>query len=868
MLTKVPSTQNTPKKRFSFVSSPHSTNPTTPAQDPTRRVSIFRRKHVPPAALHHQSPSQLELEQEAQQQQQARQELAALILPTQILTNPSLLTQKARPLMSQQSHQHSHHHHHNSAPGNLAPASATSTNAQSSQDNYIPLDAYTLLNKAAEMLESSHQGSFATNRRMLKWIKMTRNWISLLEEEQDKKRRGVDVSANGDDLCSPDGDKLVACFKQSMNRVEEFLTGKNEGELVQNMIVNLQIAVDKENEFHEEKSQVEHAGGVPFKRDDVVQAFKDLFTIVSHVMVNKGATQMMVQVLRVVYSMLIGTVHNIKLEEPAVPVHVTAEDSINAASVAARQEITQKESAKGPMESTTGKHIPSLPAKATTTSEVPTQGPSNANTNPEAASTVLIPHDVLGDIMHVLTSHFLPSNLFKSSTSSSLSSTPPPKQSPPKAKSPLSHAFESLTKTASASDNAPATDLISIVTALWDNENDAECVQVRDQMLKLLETVEVLYVFAEHFLDDEETPGRGNLEISIDLGLKFIQRFIKTPITPLKTALDQLLPLFSSDILPKHGPCILLTLQTLNDAFRSPDLIRNDPQKLNKVASDFHSMTTDLYSTPLPTSANGESKFISHDTIGTEIAVVGDAIKDVWNSVGEDEFVRGLSEDGAEWWKALFVDGDGAVVVKISLWRDFTKLVLPALLVDFQTLTIPKLSYFDDLIKFELENVTIDVEMTLPNLCQLKVENGVLFGFNKEVDVEYTHGVVIKFFQIHLHMEQIPFKAHRSGLFKLSEDGFMDITSTNRGVTVSVQLEIDSAVNNPRTMVVNDVKVQVEDVELRIYGTKNDAAYHDLEKTISGKVVEALKESIEMELKSVVEKWDAPMTKVKKMYAV
>ncbi|KAI9343213.1 hypothetical protein BDR26DRAFT_858729 [Obelidium mucronatum] len=642
-------------------------------------------------------------------------------------------------------------------------------------------------------------------------------------------------------------------------------------------------------------------------------------------MTNKGATSLMVRVVQVVRDSMLGPSQNTgKVTKPVIAKTqdtAAATEPFSSTASSARDDGDDK--IDGAKE--TAFDNPKLPSK--TAAAQPDQTlPSTPANDPSAtngpASSIPVPHDVLGDIIQILTSHFLPANLFKSKrTTAPVSSTntpytaSPPHQSPlakalteietrthnenvsptdtsnndpesaraggevetwshaPPARdpeSPLSGSPSSLENKESSgaeTDDAAATDLVNILRAIWSNEKDSESLQAREQMVKLLESVEVLYMFGEHFLDDEETPGRGNLEIALDLGLKFIQRFIDEPIGPLKTHLSQVLPLFAINVLPKHGPCILNTLQCLQDAFSSPNLALNHPEKLHALASDFRAMVATLYEIPLPQSEN-KNQFLSNDSVGHEIELVSEWVYAVWEHVEKDDFVLGLSKDGAEWWNALFVDEKGAVAVKISLWRDFTKLVLPSLLVDFKTLTIPHLSYFDETIRFELENVVVDVEATLPNLCQLKVENGVLFGFNNDVDVEYTHGVAIKFFQIHLQMIEIPFKAHRSGFMKMSDEGLMDVTITNRGISVSVQLEIDSATDNPKTMVVNTVNVDIQDMQLKIYGTKNDTAYHALEATIAARVAEALKESIQMELKAVIEKWDGPMTKVKRMYAV
>ncbi|KAJ3007691.1 UNVERIFIED_CONTAM: hypothetical protein HDU68_003389 [Siphonaria sp. JEL0065] len=876
-----------PKKRFSFRSSnltsrpahvaenvPSSVTATPPATDHQsqqqgKRVSVLHPnphlsvslQHPPTFAEKIAGSSSASSTQDGSSSKQDH-----LIHPSHILLNPSMLTH------SPPTH-HEKHHHHESNPL-MAPQSTQQHRPSQQQhppttaEDFSGMDSFTLLSKLAEMFENGTSGGFPSNRKILQLIKMTWHWIYLLEESRQSQEDGGNIAVGG---CSQDGLEVFECLKQSLTRVQEFIVVKNEGELLQNVVMNLQIAVAKDGEMRAEigarantaPGQVLESGsngdGMQVKKDDVVQAFKDLLTLMVQLLINKNAMERLVQMLRIMYSMLIGP----------VATHKSADDSSATPSVAASssQDTINAASQNGSVE----EEIFSGCATHKDTPKEPTEKPKPLK------STIAVPREALGDVFRVLAPHLLPQNVIKGAmTASAPKNTPSGKIS---SKSSLaqtlstieSRVLESNEKTSTNDNGTPAQDFIEVLTALWNSEKDADSIQLREQMVKLLKSVEILYRFGEHFfkvtVNAEETPGRGNLVIAIDLGLKFLQRFVKTPITPLKNALIHLNSLLITDIIPNHGPCIYNMFQHLKDAFISSDLALSHPEKLHKVAFEFRNMVDSIDSGYLPAGAesDGESELVSDGSVGIEVSTVTGVVKNVWEDVRKDDFLLGVSEDGGKWWNALFVDGDGGAVVKLSLWRDFSTILLPAILVDFKTLEIPKLEYTENKYKFELENLEINFKGMLPSLCKIKVENEVFFGFDKQVAVEYSQGVIVELFQMCIQMDQIPFKAERSGCIRLAEEGFMDVLAENRGITLAVHVALDSNATSANTILVKSVNVMVQDLEIRIYGTRNDAIYRVFEKAMAKKVSKAIKESVEQELKVVIEKWDGTLTQVKKL---
>ncbi|KAJ3282782.1 hypothetical protein HDU79_009672 [Rhizoclosmatium sp. JEL0117] len=225
----------------------------------------------------------------------------------------------------------------------------------------------------------------------------------------------------------------------------------------------------------------------------------------------------------------------------------------------------------------------------------------------------------------------------------------------------------------------------------------------------------------------------------------------------------------------------------------------------------------------------------------------------------------GFRENAKEWFNALFIDSDGSFVIKEAFSRDFTKGILPSLLADFKTIIIRDLTYEENNVKYEMEDLEIDLSSMLPHLCRVNIENGVLFGFNNMIKMETTNKVSVEFYQIHMNIMNVPFKMRRGN--KHVEQGNMSVKIDKHGITVLIELEWAAPSQDARDTVyklvdVKTVKVTVQNLSVKITGTKHDGIYAAFgNKVLARRISDEIKRGSEMEIRKAIEKWNEVLPK-------
>ncbi|KAJ3059203.1 hypothetical protein HDU99_006455, partial [Rhizoclosmatium hyalinum] len=353
-------------------------------------------------------------------------------------------------------------------------------------------------------------------------------------------------------------------------------------------------------------------------------------------------------------------------------------------------------------------------------------------------------------LMRDMTAQVLPPGLFPATSVTPSSASTPQKPQ-------LSHLAKVLNPRAAESMESQSADhanpdewtepsqkpppLLPVIEALWE-ENDVESNAVRVQVLRLLESMRALAaILLDGFEQFDERPGTGNYLIAFELATKLAQRFSKTSIPRIMSSLSGLVTLFRAKILKAHRTTIKSTLDYVITLFEDPLASRSE-QDLAKVFEPFRAMMDDFSNTQIP--SNGDF-FEENVSMADEAAVVMEKIQDVWDALGDgDDWVYSVRENAKEWFNALFIDRDGSFVIKDAFSRDFTKGILPSLLADFKTIIIRDLTYEENNVKYEMEDLEIDLSSMFPHLCRVNIENGVLFGFNDMIKMETTNKVSVE----------------------------------------------------------------------------------------------------------------------------
>ncbi|ORY35249.1 hypothetical protein BCR33DRAFT_505914 [Rhizoclosmatium globosum] len=245
-------------------------------------------------------------------------------------------------------------------------------------------DTYSLITRFLKMSDAAGKGKIPSNRQVLRFLNGMEEWSNDVEN--------VDSDDDGED--AGDGWKwsresldVGKAWLQSLKLVREFLQKKNEGELLQNMMENIRVGVEKdrggfddEDEDREERVGSGYGNGVNGKDDEVVPAIIEVIKLLAQGLVNPGSLGQMVAVLKVISDTFVGVSENGGNDaDEAKPARY---EEASSSSSAAEHIAEDQQKAKGP---------PSLPQKASADEITPAASGSESSAAQVSSATDACP---------------------------------------------------------------------------------------------------------------------------------------------------------------------------------------------------------------------------------------------------------------------------------------------------------------------------------------------------------------------------------------------------------------------------------------------------------------------------------------------
>ncbi|KAI8844533.1 hypothetical protein BJ741DRAFT_588686 [Chytriomyces cf. hyalinus JEL632] len=432
-------------------------------------------------------------------------------------------------------------------------------------------------------------------------------------------------------------------------------------------------------------------------------------------------------------------------------------------------------------------------------------------------------------------------------------------------------------------------DFIDLVHALCADPRNHE---VRRDILKVIESIGVLGKFwmdmdrftaAGYDDDDEETAidAAGKMRLALlELG-NFISLFSHKPIEPLFNSMKAIHTVVSGKF--KESDAFADFLQLMRDSLTVPPArasnLRN-PRFYSRVKET--SVQTRAFmerlvlmpcsDTEPSTPAELRDPSISRKkevTVGNEIANIFEELQGIWSAIDQDEVICKVRDTSGKLLAALFVNGDGSVGFKRALLNDLIESIVP-IMSDFKNIIIPSIDYKDENWQIHVEDMVIFMESVLPKLCQVELQNSVIFGLKKSIGIAYVQKLELQFHRIFVDLRDIPFWAKKvSGMARVGEQGRLDLQILERGITIvaNVSVNPDPKVLTSPTLVANRVDVDIGHVHLRIHGTNNDSLYSTFSSQIVAVIKKTMKKVVEAEILAMVERLNVQLNSLKSMYA-
>ncbi|KAJ3125389.1 hypothetical protein HK100_010834 [Physocladia obscura] len=409
------------------------------------------------------------------------------------------------------------------------------------------------------------------------------------------------------------------------------------------------------------------------------------------------------------------------------------------------------------------------------------------------------------------------------------------------------------------------------------DETDSQAADLRAQCLEVLEAFNCLALYS-YRLGEITMPGgivgvddavSEKISNAIALFAEFLHSFTQTPIDPLLTILRNLHATLVEILGMPASPVSSAMEQLLSALFNSLSVTNEnidpnvDSQLQDAVANFRRIVVHGLKDVQLNIVDESEERV---GTLGEETSKANEIIGQIWDAVEKDQTMVEAKNLAAKWWSCLFLNENGAFVFKKSLWFDFVKHVVPGIMGDFSTMTIPLIEYSDGKYEISVQDVVISMNLIMPSLYKIELGNSVMFGLDSDVDVEYGHSIKLKFYQINLDLRELPVSIKKLTFPKIADSGFADVVLPEHGITISIELTINKRDSTCNVFSCDNVQVDITDMALKIHGTKNDSLYGMLNILLLKKIKTEVQKNMEREIRNVIEKWDHDLGKAKKVF--
>ncbi|KAJ3162946.1 hypothetical protein HK101_000645 [Irineochytrium annulatum] len=237
------------------------------------------------------------------------------------------------------------------------------------------------------------------------------------------------------------------------------------------------------------------------------------------------------------------------------------------------------------------------------------------------------------------------------------------------------------------------------------------------------------------------------------------------------------------------------------------------------------------------------------------------------------EFVAGIGEDGTlqkvtdavtNLTSALVVDRNGQPTFKQALLTDVIHVIIPSIWKSMEVIPIPRVEHLTHEMDVVVEDIMLRTAEICPDAIEVAVMNAALVGLqNKMEGVEFSNTATITLHRIRANLRDMPFYYSKKKGFPTRQDqGVANVFIGGNGITVTVQLALnlespDSTLNPQKVL------VDIDDLQLDIFGTRNDSYYKLFKSAINTKLKSELSDALGLRIVRTVSDLDEKLTEMK-----
>ncbi|KAK9759551.1 hypothetical protein K7432_017343 [Basidiobolus ranarum] len=211
-------------------------------------------------------------------------------------------------------------------------------------------------------------------------------------------------------------------------------------------------------------------------------------------------------------------------------------------------------------------------------------------------------------------------------------------------------------------------------------------------------------------------------------------------------------------------------------------------------------------------------------------------------AIQSDRTTQRFASDLEALTQSLFLDDSGNPTVRYDLIKDFAKLI-PVIAQKLEYLPLPRIEQSDEKIDMVLDNVVIKCSNIAPNFVHLKTDT--VLDTNPDAKQNLHNKVFIKFTHVQVEASNVAFYYKKKTFPKLSDVGYIDLNMPEDGIELDMTLDTNPAeMDKAHVYKVLDCNTRVNDLKLKIHGSKRDTTYKLLSPIINSRVKKVIEQVV------------------------
>lgn len=190
-----------------------------------------------------------------------------------------------------------------------------------------------------------------------------------------------------------------------------------------------------------------------------------------------------------------------------------------------------------------------------------------------------------------------------------------------------------------------------------------------------------------------------------------------------------------------------------------------------------------------------------------------------------DPLTRRLGREWDKLIRALFLDTRRRLTFKRDLWTDLASLIVPEL-GKWGYIPLPRVELSNDLFDVVLENVSLSIDNLVPSLVTFEQHDLYRWSPFREAGLDArTVGMKVVVEQIQVDIKEAPFELHWKKVIKIVDRGLVDIAIARRGLTIAVDIDIDTSDHSEHILTARKIDVTIDQFKWNFHHTHRDWFY-------------------------------------------